>query len=215
MPRFALWRFAILTSALCVALAAGCTNRLGPAPPPPPGGGGISPPIPMRDGGVTTVLDGAAGTSGTDAAIPCFIPLQQTGCATTFAAQVANDSACSRSVSGSQAGACGGYLVWSSGFSGILGSLTCVYDSTQNELVSGTICTDVSEYCNRDFCASGGSGIDVSSLCDVSALPLVCPPPDAGISIDAEGPEVPPADATPVDATSIDTTVDGAITASD
>jgi len=186
MARSALRPAAIRTLALCVALGAGCTNRLGPAPPPSSGGTGLPiPPGGGRDAGVTIIVDGAAGTFGTDAAVTCIVPLAQTGCAATYTAQLATDPACAIGVSGSQAGGCGPYFIWSSGLSNGLGSQTCVYDVNQLTLVSATVCTDIATYCNRDFCASAGRGIDPSAICDLTALPLVCPNTDGPIVIDA------------------------------
>ena len=108
------------------------------------------------------------------------MPLAESGCAATLDLQI-KVGALGKRIPGfcDGAGPCGPYRVWQSAPN--LGSLTCVYDSSGQRLISSTSCTDFNAYCDgKDNCFSGGLGINVFTVCDVAKLPTVCPPTDAG-----------------------------------
>jgi hypothetical protein len=121
-----------------------------------------------------TVVSGCSGLSGT-----CSVPLQGNGCATTFDLQVRTGSMFPASPgSCASAGVCGTHRVWRSPPN--LGSVTCVYDSSGQTLISLTQCTDYNAFCdNKEVCISGGQRIDPASSCDVGQLPMACPSADA------------------------------------
>jgi hypothetical protein len=161
-----------MTRAMAIALliataAAGCSS-----------GGG-------SDAGRTDTRgnDGGGGGDAPAGDVPggdagCSLPLDQIGCAATFDEEVQQDPFCAQpGICSSVGGTCGIYRVFFVSFG--LGSLLCVYDGTGHQLLSGTTCTDISQYCgNTQYCISGGRTIDLASSCDVSALPRLGP--DAG-----------------------------------
>jgi len=79
------------------------------------------------------------------------------------------------------AGPCGAYQVWQ--LTHAYFDLTCIYDSSGQDLVSATACSDTQDYCDStSFCQTGGQDVDVAKTCQVSALPQTCfsPTPDGG-----------------------------------
>jgi len=110
----------------------------------------------------------------------CSVPLAQVGCAATLEQQTRLAPFGGRGPTGcANAGPCGAYRIWQSAPN--LSSVTCVYDSTGERLLSATTCTDVDAFCNdTSNCASGGLEINVSATCDVAKLPMACPTTDAG-----------------------------------
>jgi hypothetical protein len=114
------------------------------------------------------VILGAFATIGC-AEKSCRVPLSESGCAATFDGQIQQSFF---GVCGS-AGPCGAFRVWSTPAGFV--SLTCVYDSAGQHLLSSASCSDI-PICDPDkFCQTGGQSIDVNQLCDLSALPMVCP----------------------------------------
>jgi hypothetical protein len=119
-------------------------------------------------------IAGVMGCSNDD----CRVPVDQLGCKATFDQQVQ----WGLSISPSDcplAGPCGAHLVWRTAPG--LGSLTCVYDQSGQQLLSARNCTDVPLSCgDNSLCMTGGQSINVENDCDVSALPRTCASGDGG-----------------------------------
>ena len=126
-------------------------------------------------GAVVFAIATGSGCSSND----CRVPVDQLGCAATFAAQVqqrsSDPSACP------VAGPCGAHLVWR--FAPGTGSDTCDYDGSGQQLLSAETCTDVPLSCGS-LCRTGGQSLDVDHDCDVSALPPACSNADGGPASD-------------------------------
>jgi hypothetical protein len=109
----------------------------------------------------------------------CTVPLAESGCAATFDMQVQLGVDISTPGFCATAGPCGPYRIWESPAN--FTTLTCVYDTSGQRLVSSTICTDVNTYCDgKNLCISGGQQINALTVCDVAKIPSTCPPTDGG-----------------------------------
>jgi hypothetical protein len=104
------------------------------------------------------------------------VRLDQVPCKPTFEQQIAYGLAISPSEC-PLAGPCGAHLVWRTAPG--LGSLTCVYDDSGQQLLSAANCTDVQLTCG-DYCMRAGQSLHIENDCDPRALPSTCPSVDGG-----------------------------------
>jgi hypothetical protein len=105
----------------------------------------------------------------------CRKDLAQIGCAATLAQQ-ARIGACPGCCG--LAGPCGTYRVWQSEPNYF--SLTCIYDSSGEHLLSAKSCGDTPICEGTQFCESAGQSVDLTSSCDQKDLPRICSATDGG-----------------------------------
>lgn len=104
----------------------------------------------------------------------CRIGLTESGCAATIDLQVQTGffGLCGL------AGPCGTFRVWTTPANYV--SLTCVYDSSGQNLFSATSCSDIPVCGGNQFCQYAGESIDIAQACNLSSLPRACSTADGG-----------------------------------